>query len=247
MNELEELVNDEPEVTSSVEAHAELDEANQEPEQPGEQQPEVTAEQEDTPAVSDKSESEHIPYAALKDERRKRQEYERELNYLKQQIAKEQQHRPDVFEDQEGAFNHLASSFEQRLNAQMVGLSRDMMMSSHDDYAELESEFVAMAQQNPALTQEMLSHPNPARFAYETARKARDYQAMQNVDEYKARIEAELREQIKAELMDEMKAKDEKTQKTDQVVNMPNLAKSRSSSSGFATPTDEGLSDILGR
>ena len=246
MSELDELVNDEPEVieTPEVEPIAESEAEPKAEETP----PDVKVEKEVEPTPTDKPESETVPIAAVIDERRKRQALEQEIAAMKaDQEQKPAVPRPDVFEDQDGAFNFLESTIDQKLSQHVIGLSRDMMASAHDDYAEMEQEFVQMAQENPQLTQEMQAHPNPARFAYETAKNRREYKEMQNVGEYREKLTAQIREEERAKILAEMKQDKEKETEQSNVAHLPNLAKSTASSGGFATPTDESLDEIMGR
>lgn len=222
-------------------------------EEPAEQTPEAPAEEpkaaEEKPQESGEAkepekedstpESESWTKAAVMDERRKRQALERELEQLRKPKAEPK--RPDVFEDPDGAFSHMQQQFQQELATQRIAMSRDNMQMLKPDYDDMEQVFIKMAEDNPALVEQMRSHPNPARFAYEQATKHREYQQMQDVDSYKAK----LREEVKAELLKEMEADKAKEAQKDEAVT-PSLAKQRSSG-GQDQPVDASLEDILGR
>ena len=62
------------------------------------------------------------------------------------------------------ALNYAASEHRDSVKS---GLSRDMMMAQHADYAEKEAAFLRLAEANPQLVNEMLQSDNPARFAYD--------------------------------------------------------------------------------
>lgn len=192
---------------------------------------------------------EHQPWqmAAVLDERQKRQALQRELDEANAKLAaKSEVVRPDVFEDQDGAFAHLESKVSNMLMKDRLNLSREMMSMTKNDYLEMENVFVEMAKADPALTREMLAHPNPARFAYETAVKKQEYANMQNIDEYKAKLRAEVRAEVERELQGatETHARSEARKSG---ADVPSLANASASSGGFATPSDLSLADILRR
>ena len=64
-----------------------------------------------------------------------------------------------------------------------------------DDYESREQEFIELAQSNPEYVTQLRASPNPARFAYETAIRHQEMAQLQNVDEYKSKLRAELKEQ----------------------------------------------------
>jgi len=228
-DELDELIGDEP--TETVE------EVTPEPEAV-----EAQGEEEATPPVAKPEESteHHAPIAALVDERQKRQAAETRVRELE---AASQQPAPNPIDDPEGALDHLRGEFSQGMWAIKSGLSRDMMSSAHPDYAEKESAFIEMAQANPGLVAEMHASENPARFAYDTAKNAQEYQAMQNVDEYRAKLKAELR----AELAEEGQAGADKASRTaseiQDALGVGALASARASTS--TEPVEDDLSSIL--
>lgn len=152
------------------------------PEQPA---PEVTT----TP----EREQEMVPYAALKAERRKRQEYEAQLQQFQQQFD------PSVFYQDPRAIQEYV---DQRMAHSRVELSREMAMAQFQDYAELEELFVEEAQRNPALVGEMLQHGSPALYAYNTAKAlktVREAQTGELEKRLRAEIEAKVRAEIKAQ------------------------------------------------
>lgn len=180
---------------------------------------------------------------AVLDERRKRQDLERENAALKARLNPEatpkQPARPDVFEDQEGAFGYLQQQFDQRLVVDRINLSRELMAEKHDDYEEAESAFVDLAKADPSLVAKMRAATLPAKFVYDHVKKHQQMQEMQDVDGYRAKIKAELR----AEILAEMDAEGAEERATAQTPHPPQLVNRRSASK--APIAHESLEDIL--
>lgn len=111
-----------------------------------------------------------MPVTALRDERRKRQDLERKLAEYEQQVQRAQAppppQRPDLFEDPDGALEHIQTQFRQELTRQRLDMSVTMAKSQHDDYPEAEAAFVAAVHANPGLYDQMMADPHPAGFAY---------------------------------------------------------------------------------
>ena len=107
----------------------------------------------------------------------------------------------------------------------------------HDDYDAMEANFISLAEENPDLARKMSESANPARFAYETAKKAEKFAEMENVDEWEAKktaeIESRLREQITAEITNSVKAKTEAGQSL-----TPSLAAQRAQGGNTVPPQD---------
>jgi len=185
-NDLEAMLDDDLTVT---EAPA-VDETPAEPEpeaseQPGEQDAAPPAEQRDDDGPM-------VPRRALEDERRKRQDYEKQVHEFqqwmqsqgRQQQPDEQPSAPDVWTDPEGALRHqqqtLQSQFEQQIIATRVETSRHLMRMQHEDYDELEAVFDRACQQQPQLLHQAAQHPFPAQFAYQQARQFLVMEHLQN-------------------------------------------------------------------
>lgn len=230
----------EPEAEPAVEAKAD------ETEKPTEEAETPEAKQEEAPKSDD---SESWTKAAVLDERRKRQELERKIAEYEAASAKQDgPKRPDVFEDQEGAFGHVEQTLQQQIQSTAhnirLELSQDMMRMVKPDYDEVESEFIDLAKENPALIKELQESSNPARFAYDTAIKAREAAELKNVDEYKAKIKAELRAELEAELKAQMEQSEAKQAQKNQALT-PSLAAAQSKG-GVDEFRDESLESIFG-
>ena len=214
-DELEEFVK---EATAPEETPAE-DSATEETPQP---EPQADAETGDkpeqqetkdvppTPAEPEKQ-SDNVPISALLDEREKRQQYERQFKEAQAQLQQQQQQpAPDLLDDQQGFVEHIKNDFNQQLVNSQILMSQEMMRLHHKDYDQVEDKFFKMAQNDPRLGAEMTANSMPAKFAYETVKKAEQYAEMQDVDSYKAKVEAEVRAKVTAEIEAEAKAKADK-------------------------------------
>ena len=135
----------------------------------------------ETPAPEDTPDESWTKAAAL-DERRKRQAAEaaeraaiEERDTLKRELeaarVPEKKERPDVFDDQEAAFEYLESEQDRKRINDKIELSQDIMRRTKEDYQEMEDTFIEMVKENPKLGVEMRAHPNPAGFVYDTAKQ----------------------------------------------------------------------------
>lgn len=204
-------------------------------------------ETEDSTSESESTEDKSVPLAALLDERDKRQKIAKELEERDAKIAElskqPETERPDVFEDQDGAFQHIEQMLNTARAEDRFALSRDFMSMLKDDYEDKEQAFMDIAKDTPSLREELWKSPNPARFAYETAVKHERLKELDNVDEVKDKMRAELREEVKAELQAELDQEQESTAKKRDAIT-PSLAKGRSTS-GLETAEEDDLDDVL--
>lgn len=126
-----------------------------------------------------------LDHAALIGERRRRQEAEDRIRLLEQQLQQPQaqqpaapQGPPDQFEDPEGYTNWLVGRASeaarneayQAFQYQRIQMSAEEAKAKLPDYAEKLSVFEHMAAANPQLMQELYRAPNPAEYAYNTAK-----------------------------------------------------------------------------
>jgi hypothetical protein len=148
----------------------------------GEKEPE--APEAESPSAKEEPQIDH---PALIGERRRRQEAEDRLRHLEQQFQQMQQPQqfqqpaeaPDMFEDPQGytqwiqhkaAEQATARAYEQ-FQYQRINTSAAAFAPNVPDYAEKVQVFQQLAQGNPALLQELYRTPNPAEFAYNTAKQ----------------------------------------------------------------------------
>lgn len=177
-------------------------------------EPEVKAEPPKEPVKlpEEYSAKERAAFAALADERRKRQALERQLQ--EQQQKKEEK---PFFEDPEGALARQRKELEDRINyvtlSTKVQTSESIARSRHQDYDEKFAVFNQMVQEAPQLAEQAFASPDPAEFAYKTAKMQKDLQDAGGLEQMKAKMEAELRAKIKADIEAELKKRDEELQR----------------------------------
>jgi hypothetical protein len=179
-------------------------------------------------------------------ERKKRQELEAKLAKYEQgeKEKKDSPKRPDVLEDQEGAFQQTESAFANAILAERINLSRELMIGSKDDYEEMEAIFVDMAKENPHLVIEMNQSPNPAKFAYSKAKEHTDYlefQKTKDSEDWKEFLEAKKSGKFEKPVEETPAQKRNKA-----AVKTPDLINATSAKSG-AVEGEKSLKQILGR
>lgn len=208
---------------------SELDELTEDPVEQEVEQVAATPEPDkgetaETPAApEDDKQPQSVPLAALQDERRKRQELEAEIERLR--VPEE---KPDIFVDPDAALAQVENAARQHADQRWIQACRAMAQSQFEDYGDKEATFMDLAKENPALTQQMLQSDNPALFAYQTAQKHERFTQLQNVDEYEAKLRAELEAKIRAEMAGNPR---------------PDLT--TAPSSGNDLPTDDDLSALV--
>lgn len=141
-------------------------------------------------------------FKGLKEEREKRQNLERELEALKQQLNQQTQAPPapppSIWEDDQAALHHtrVQAVSEASFNARL-DMSEMLASQAHEDFDGMKAKFLEMAAVNPALAQQALAARHPWEHAYQTAKNAARFEEMgaTNVSE----LEAKIREQLEAE------------------------------------------------
>lgn len=189
----------------------------------GDDEPEPAAaqpEQPSAPPAPSEDESPTVPRTALQDERRKRQTLEAELADLNQRFmqvqqppaAQQPQQIPDQWEDPDGHTRYLAEQAAQvaeerafqRMQQHRVMVSAEAAKTKHPDYLDRIAVFEQLSAQNPALSQQMLNHPDPAEYAYSIAQQHEKMSQYGSIDEMlaaeKVKWEAEALAKLKAEL-----------------------------------------------
>lgn len=176
-------------------------------------EPEQQAEAEDVPPTPKEPEkqSDSVPKSALLDERKKRQGAERELIETQAQLQQQQQQpAPDLLDDQQGYADHIQQQVDVKVRQAVTAMSQNIMRSQHDDYDLAEDKFMQMVNDDSSLQIKLQQSDDPAKFVYETVKKAEQYAEMQDVDTYKAKLKAEALTEAKAEIEAEAKAKADK-------------------------------------
>lgn len=224
-----------------------------------------------TPAAREE-ETGNVPVAALKDERRKRQEAEGKLTGFEKQIAElskrieamasapapaqqpqqqaQPQPMPDMFADPDGWQKHQQNA--QRM--QVLEMSQFIMRSSKPDYAEAETAFAQAAQQNPALGYAMWQHPihmgGPAGFAYEQGKRILQMKKFEEIGDIDTHIKTKAEELALSrveELKTQWQAEQAETLKRNSSI-PPSLADARSSAQRNPSKTEfTGPTPLAGR
>jgi hypothetical protein len=200
--------------------------------------------------------SERIPIAALRDERAKRQAAEKaaadyrqrveqyEQMIRQQQAAQQQPQRPDLFQDPDGALNHVQSALRQEILRNKVETSVMVVRQQHTDYDDAEAAFLQACQGNEPLYRQMLNHPFPAQFAYSVGQQMRAMAEIGNDPSgYRDRVRQEERDRLRKE----WDAEQGQRQAQVRASVPPTLASARDTSGRFA-PAWSGppaLKDIL--
>jgi hypothetical protein len=145
-------------------------------------------------------------FKALKDERTKRQNLERELAELRQ--AAEAQRNPpppppSIWEDEQGwqqSFGSevVSTAVQQATANAKLDMSEMLARQANPDFDEMKAEFLALAQQSPQLAQQALADPHPWDRAYKIAKTQRTMAELGTTDI--DGLKAKLREEIMAEM-----------------------------------------------
>jgi hypothetical protein len=160
------------------------------------------------PPKQEFSDKERALLAALQDERRKRQELEK-----RQEVKKPDKPFWEAPEDHFKAVEEQHKSWEQkqteRETVNLLRVSELMARKEHPDFDEKIDHFGRMVQEIPGLYNQWLQNPDPAEFAYKTAKQHKDLQEAGNIDTLRENIRKE--ERLKVE--QELKSKEEKLKK----------------------------------
>lgn len=157
---------------------------------------------------------------AVLDERKKRQALENELAELKKAKPKGEN------EDAKPA----ELSLEDRLWQERTLTLREIFLEKHEDYEEMESVFVDMCKENPALQAELRNSVNPAKFAYNQAKTYTETKKLSDPD-YIKNIREEIRKEVLAELQGKSPPEDKRKKTALSVANLSNATHTNTNSS----------------
>ncbi len=201
----------------------------------------------ETPAAENEEEDKSWTKAMALDERKKRQALQAKVDRMEQQSPQSQvqeEQRPGVLEDEEGAFAHLEAKFEEKRLSDKIRLSSSLYSEIHEDYDEMKTVFIDLAQENPALIQQMNSSDNPAKFAYETAVNHTNVEKFSD-PEYAEKLKNELRVQLLADLKGEKPGEtDESKARKDAVKKVPDLTNTAAAGTSSPDQGDESLEGL---
>jgi hypothetical protein len=207
---LEELLNDTPaEPTIEAEAPREVERPRDENGRFAPKETGVEPAQVEEPAAEQvPPTSEGLPpetFKGLKEEREKRQNLERELQTLREQLQSLQQPQeppappPSVWEDENAYGGHLVTTAVQQatFNARL-DMSEMMVRQANPDFEDMKAKFLQLAELNPSLRQQALADPHPWNKAYQIAKNAAMVEELGTTDINA--LKAKLREEIAAEM-----------------------------------------------
>ncbi len=211
-----------------------------------EEEPESGEETEETPS-SDEKEEPWTKKSALA-ERKKRQESEKKVKALEEELAtlkqpKEEVKRPDALDDPEGALAHVEKTLRGELWKEKFTLTQEIMREKHEDYEQLETHFSEMVKESPDLLKKFVEAKNPAKFAYDTAKKDLNIQKFSDPD-YEKNLEEELRKKILAEIGEKPEAAEAPAEKP-KVKLPPSFANAASAKSGDKFVEDKPLDELF--
>lgn len=197
MTGLEQILADEPTETTvepeAKEAAAPApEEAKGAPETPAEDPTgEKPADQPKDDAPPASKEPQHVPIDALIEERRKRQEFERQLEELRnQQKPKE---RPDWHNEPDKAASTLEQQFETRLLNERFNMSETLARQQYGAETidkDVEA-FEAMVKERPYLREELRNAPHPYDFVHQTVQKETMLKEMGDPETFKQKLLAD--------------------------------------------------------
>ncbi len=152
-------------------------------------------------------------YAALRDERQKRQQLEERLrqfeeHYASQQAPVQQKPAPDMFDDPDGFKAHLREEILRDLQPMVqqggtltrAEVSEMLARQKHEDYDATIEIFKEAMETNPFLLTQLQQAGDPATFAYNAAKQYEAAKQYGGVQPTREQIEAELREKIMSEI-----------------------------------------------
>jgi hypothetical protein len=148
-------------------------------------------------------------FVALKDERRKRQELERRLQAMEQQLRQpqaKQQPPVDFWEDPQSFMDTrlnqlgetLLQQWEQRQRAQRIDAAEQAAKAKYADYDDAFAAFESAVQANPRLAVEMSQAADPAEYAYSKGKAALVLNTVGSLEAYEAQLRAKWEAEVKA-------------------------------------------------
>lgn len=200
MDELDNILNDEP--TQTVEV-VEAPQVEEQPRQPdGKFAPKGEPESASPAPVEEPA----LEHPALIGERRRRQEAEAERERLAKELEALRNPPappPSVFEDEQGWQQHFGSevintAVQQATFNSKLDMSEMMVRQANADFEEMKATFLELADQNPSLRQQALQDPHPWNKAYQIAKNHKAMQELGATDVQS--LEAKIREKVMAEL-----------------------------------------------
>ena len=178
------------------------------------EKPEKPVEKPAEKLVEEMTAKEKAAFAKAADETRKRQVLEQRLRELeaKQQQPPGEDHKT-FWDDPEGHLEKQKQELRQAILSTRIQTSEAIAKSRHTDFDEKSAIFMELVKTVPSLVHQMLAAPDPAEFAYQTAKTHKELQEAGGIDALRKKIESETKATVRAEIEAELKVKAEALEK----------------------------------
>ena len=204
-------------------------------------QPEAVEQNEEQP--QEVAEKPHWSETAYKDEKRKRQELERQLEA--ERAAKQEPVKPpDAIDDPEGYNEYVKGMVGQAEMQATLRVSRAMAKRDDPDFDAKLEKYDELFKAGEVDQSKILSADSPYHAMLEFVNKHERMKKMENIEEWEAQERERIKEEVRKELESEMQSKAEKDQKVSAI--KPSIANARSSKATEES-YDASLKELLGR
>lgn len=184
---------------------------------------------------------------AAQEERAKRQEFERKLAEVSKPPAQPPEKPKAFWDDPEGALRRHAETVQEQNTHTRLNTAELIARSRYTDFDEKVAEFSQLVTATPGLAQQWLASPDPAEFAYVTAKNHMLLKQAGSLDALTAKVRAETEAAVRTKVEAEFKAKAEALEK-ERAALPPSLSDTRGGAGGGGKPVWNGptpLADIL--
>lgn len=159
----------------------------------------VTAETENVVNETNVSDEVRGLRQAASSERKKKQALEREIAEMRQ-AAQNPVELPDAYIEPQDAINHAIGQANKANETRFLNLSESQARGRHADFDVMSDVFFNdLAANNPNLSQQAMSAPDPFEFVYQQGKKHNEIGSIGSIDDYRAKIEKEIYAKIEAE------------------------------------------------
>ena len=155
------------------------------------------------PAQNDMTDKERAFLRAAQEERQKRQELERRLAAMEKPAEPAKQ----FWDDPDGNINTIRNEMQTLALNTRLNTAESIARSKYTDFDDKMAVFKEVVQRSPWLVGDMLNSPDPAQFAYTTAKNHLELQQMGNMDAIKAQVEKDTEARVRAKIEAEYKEK----------------------------------------
>jgi ribonuclease E len=190
---------------------------------------------------------ERAAFAKAADETRKRQALEARLAALEKPAASPQPPK-QFWDDPEGAMKAHKEELTNVAVRARLDTAEMIARSKYTDFQERVDKFSELVTQIPGLAERWLASPDPAEFAYKTAKNHAELEQVGSLEKMRSEIETKARAEERAKVEAEFKARQEALDK-ERAALPPSLSDARGAARPPVGPVFSGptpLGDILG-